>query len=40
MKEKGLKNLKKLAKLMVFASSVYTGDEDDQNAVITIKKKR
>lgn len=40
MKETGLKNLQKLAKLMVFASSVYTGDEDDQNAVITIKKKR
>lgn len=40
MKETRLKNLQKLAKLMVFASSVYTGEEDDQNAVITIKKKR
>lgn len=40
MKETRLKNLQKLAKLMVFASTVYTGEEKDQNAVITIKKKR
>lgn len=40
MKETRLQNLQKLAKLMVFASSVYTGEDNDQNAIITIKKKR
>lgn len=40
MKETRLKNLQKLAKLMVFGSSVYTGDENDQNAIVTIKKER
>lgn len=37
-KETGLKNIQKLAKLLVFGTSVYTGTENDQNAVITIKK--
>ena len=37
-KETGLKNIQKLAKLLVFGTSVYTGSENDQNATITIKK--
>lgn len=40
MKETRLQNLQKLAKLMVFASSVYTGEDSDQNAVITINKRK
>ena len=37
-KETGLKNIQKLAKILVFGTSVYTGTENDQNATITIKK--
>lgn len=39
-KETRLKNVQKLAKLMVFASSVYSGEEKDQNGVFVIKKQR
>ena len=38
LKETGLKNVQKLAKLMVFASSLYSGEEKDQTAVYTIKR--
>ena len=38
LKETRLTNLQKLSKLMVFSSSVYTGSENDRNAVITLKK--
>ncbi len=37
-KETNLKNVQKLAKLLVFGSSIYTGTEKDQNNTITIKK--
>ncbi len=37
-KETNLKNIQKLAKLLIFGTSVYTGNENDQNATITIKK--
>lgn len=37
-KETNLKNVQKLAKLLVFGTSVYSGEEKDQNATITIKK--
>lgn len=37
-KETRLKNVQKLAKLLVFGTTVYTGEEKDQNATITIKK--
>ncbi len=37
-KETNLKNVQKLAKILVFATSVYAGEEKDQNATITIKK--
>lgn len=36
-KETGLKNVQKLAKLLVFASSIYTGEENDRNATFEIK---
>lgn len=38
LKETRLKNVQKLAKLMVFASSIYSGEEKDQNGVFVIKK--
>ena len=37
-KETGLKNVQKLAKMLVFGSTIYTGEEKDQNTTITIKK--
>ena len=37
-KETRLKDVQKLAKLLIFASNVYTGEEKDRNATITIKK--
>ena len=37
-KETRLKNIQKLAKLLIFSANVYTGEEKDRNAVITIKK--
>lgn len=37
-KETNLKNVQKLAKLLVFGTSVYSGEEKDKNATITIKK--
>lgn len=37
-KETRLKNVQKLAKLMVLASSLYSGEEKDQNGVFIIKK--
>lgn len=37
-KETNLKNIQKLAKILVFGTSVYSGEEKDQNATITIKK--
>lgn len=37
-KETREKNIQTLAKLMVFSSNLYTGEEKDQSAVITIKK--
>lgn len=37
-KETRLKNIQKLAKLLIFSSDFYTGDEDDRNATITLKK--
>lgn len=37
-KETRLKNIQKLAKLLIFSGSVYTGEEKDRNATITIKK--
>lgn len=37
-KETGLKNVQKVAKLLVFGSTIYTGEEKDQNTIITIKK--
>ena len=39
-KETRLKNVQKLAKLMVFSSSIYSGEEKDQNGVFVIKKQR
>lgn len=38
-KETGLKNVQKLAKMLVFGSEIYTGKEEDQNAVVTINKR-
>lgn len=38
-KETRLKDVQKLAKLLIFASNFYVGTEADRNAVITIKKK-
>ena len=37
-KETRLKNIQKLSKLLVFSHNLYTGEEKDQNATITIKK--
>lgn len=37
-KETKLTNIQKLAKILVFGTTVYTGEEKDQNATITIKK--
>lgn len=37
-KETGLKNVQKLAKILVFGTTIYTGEEKDQNATITIEK--
>lgn len=37
-KETNLKNIQKLAKILVFGSSIYTGEQKDQNNTITIKK--
>lgn len=37
-KETRLKDIQKLAKLLIFSSSIYTGEEKDRNATITIKK--
>ena len=38
MKETNEKNIQKLAKLLVFSSSIYTGEEKDQTYTYTIKK--
>lgn len=37
-KETGLKDVQKLAKLLTFTPTVYTGEDKDRNAAITIKK--
>jgi len=37
-KETGLKNIQKLAKLLVFAGTLYTGEEQDRTAIYEIKK--
>ncbi len=37
-KETRLTNIQKLAKILVFGTTVYTGEANDQNASITIKK--
>lgn len=37
-KETGLKNIQKFAKILVFGSTIYTGEDKDQNATVTIKK--
>ena len=37
-KETNLKNIQKLAKLLVFGTSIYTGGPKDQNGTFTIKK--
>ncbi len=37
-KETSLTNIQKLAKLMVFASSLYSGEEKDQTAIYEIKR--
>lgn len=37
-KETRLSEIQKLAKLLIFSGSVYTGEEKDRNATITIKK--
>lgn len=38
-KETNLKNIQKLAKIMVFASNLYTGEEKDQFGIFEIQKK-
>ncbi len=38
MKETRLKNVQKLAKIMVFASNLYSGEESDRNGIFEIKK--
>lgn len=38
-KETNLKNVQKLAKLLVFGITIYSGEAKDQNATITIEKK-
>jgi len=40
LKETRLKNLQKLAKLMVFNSTIYTGEEKDQSAIYVINRKK
>lgn len=37
-KETRLKDVQKLAKLLIFSSNFYIGEEKDRNAIITIKK--
>lgn len=37
-KETRLKDIQKLAKLLIFSSNFYIGEEKDRNAIITIKK--
>ena len=37
-KETNLKNIQKLAKLLVFGTSIYTGKPEDQNGTFIIKK--
>ena len=37
--ETRLKNIQKLAKMLVFGTTIYTGEEKDQNATIIINKK-
>ena len=37
-KETNLKNIQKLAKLLVFGTSIYTGEAKDQNGTFVIKK--
>lgn len=37
-KETRLKNIQKLSKILVFSHNLYTGEEKDRNATITIKK--
>ena len=37
-KETRLKNVQKMAKLLMFSPTFFTGEESDQNAVITIKR--
>ena len=37
-KETRLKNVQKMAKLLMFSPTFFTGEENDQNAVITIKR--
>ena len=37
-KETRLKDIQKLAKLLVFGSTIYTGEEKDQNGTFVIKK--
>lgn len=38
-KETRLKDIQKLAKLLIFSSNFYLGEDKDRNAVITIKKR-
>ena len=37
--ETKLKNIQKMAKLLMFSPTLFTGEESDQNAIITIKRK-
>ena len=37
-KETRLKDIQKLAKLLIFSSNFYMGEDKDRNAVITIKR--
>jgi hypothetical protein len=37
-KQTRMKNIQKLAKLLVFSGGIYEGEEKDRNATITIKK--
>ena len=37
-KETNLENVQKVAKIMVFASALYSGEEKDQNAIYEIKR--
>lgn len=36
-KETRLKDIQKLAKLLVFGSTIYTGEEKDQNGTFVLK---